>query len=373
MNPLTGINVVSLEQAVAAPLCTRRLVQAGATVWKVERPEGDFARGYDTDVYGHSSYFVWLNAGKKSIVLDLTSTSDLRLLKKMIAASDVLVQNLKPGVLDKLGIDLEALHLRYPRLISVSIAGFDSSGPGARRKAYDLLMQAESGLAHITGSKQEPGRVGVSIVDIATGMYAYEAVLEALLVRAQSGKGGALQVSLFDSVADLLSVPYLLEHYGGTAPKRVGLAHPGICPYGVFSSADGVDFILAIQNEREWSRLCATGLQDPALYSDQRCRNNETRVANREFVDDRLRTYFSNVAYAGISARLDQADIAFAPVNSIDQLKLHGDFRTQEVRVGEDIVKLPVVPGLPKPENLEVPFIGQHTQEVITWLETLGK
>jgi formyl-CoA transferase len=368
--PLRGLKVVSLEQAAAAPLCTRRLALAGAEVFKIERPEGDFARGYDSAVAGWSSYFVWLNAGKKSVVLDLKQPTQIETLKRLIGRCDVLVQNLKPGALLDLGIDLKELHRRRPDLISVSITGFHPGGPSAARKAYDLLMQAESGLADITGSPQEPGRVGVSIVDIATGMYAYESVLEAVLRRGASGIGGAVDIAMFDAVADLLGVPYLLERYGGVAPTRAGLAHPGICPYGVFVTRDGQPFVLAVQNEREWQRLCAADLGLSALRDDGRCRNNTTRVEHRSFVDQRLQDVFAERTYADVAATLSAADLAFAPVNGIDALSRHPDLRTQQVMVSGQTVLLPLVPGMAKSDTQQVPELGQHTEEVLRWLET---
>ncbi len=366
--PLSGIQVVSLEQAAAAPLCTRRLALAGADVIKIERPEGDFARNYDSAVFGESSYFVWLNAGKKSVVLDLKDEEGLSQLKALIDRADVLVQNLKPGALGSLGIDLDDLHSAKPELISVSITGFHPDGPGANRKAYDLLMQAESGLADITGSQHEPGRVGVSVVDASTGMYAYEAVLEALLMRAQNNHGAKISVALFDAVADLLAVPYLLERYGRAAPERVGLAHPGICPYGVFVSADGQRFILSIQNEREWQRLCRVGLQREALLADGRCLDNVARVANRGFVDGEVQAVFAKCDYAEIDRNLSLADLAFAPVNGLAALKDHSDFHTYTALLGDQRVQLPRVPGHPPREDLEIPKLGQHTEQVLARL-----
>jgi itaconate CoA-transferase len=304
------------------------------------------------------------------VVLDLKRTADVDQLKKLISLSDVLVQNLKPGALAKLGIDLTELHAQQPKLISVSVSGFAPSGPGSERKAYDLLMQAESGLAEITGSHHEAGRVGISIVDVATGMYAYEAVLEALLVRHGSQQGMRISVSLFDAVGDLLTVPYLLERYGGQAPKRVGLAHPGICPYGVFSSSDGVRFVLSVQNEREWRRLCNVALADDELGADPRCLSNELRVENRPFVDGRLTEAFGAANYSELQKRLTQADLAFAPVNPIDALKHHPDFHSMTVTLGDETVALPVVPGLEKPDLLPVPSLGEHSEEVLNWLDS---
>ena len=364
---LEQLRVVALEQAVAAPLCTRRLAQAGAEIIKIERPEGDFARFYDSAVVGESTYFVWLNAGKKSVVLDLRSDRDLAALKKLIQSADVLVQNLKPGALVKLGIDLAEVHEQRPDFISVSISGFSPDGPGHERKAYDLLMQAESGLADITGSPHAPGRVGVSIVDIATGMFAYEAVLGALIQRSNTGAGAAIAVSLFDAVAEMLAVPYLLQRYGGGAPQRVGLAHPGICPYGVFVSADEQYFVLSIQNEREWQQLCRVGLDSGEMLEDPRCQGNETRVANREFVDGALQQSFAELTYAVISQRLTAADVAFAPLNPVSALLNHGDFHTESVRVQDQTIELPRVPGLPVSERFSprVPELGADTEAVM--------
>ncbi len=300
------------------------------------------------------------------------SRSELALLHTLISRCDVLVQNLKPGVMDKLGLSLEQLHKRFPGLISVSIAGFHPHGPGAARKAYDLLMQAEAGLASITGSAEAPGRVGVSLVDIATGMFAYEAILEALLVRHQTGVGEQIHVSLFDAVAQWMSVPYLLSQYGGAAPQRIGLAHPGICPYGVFVAADGKNFVLSIQNEAEWRRLCEVGVGLPQLLHDKRCINNETRVANRSFVDLTLSDHFATARFIDIESRLNDADLAFAPVNSVADLATHADLRTVDVRLEGAQVSLPVMPGrsanVNAEQGLKVPVLGEHTRSVVAWL-----
>ena len=370
MRFLSGTSVVALEQAVAAPACTMRLAQAGADVVKIERPEGDFARGYDTAVAGQSSYFVWLNAGKKSVVLDLRQPEEVDLLRRLIARSDVLVQNLKPGALSKLGLDLTELHRQFPQLISMSISGFAPDGPGHSRKAYDLLMQAESGLSSITGSVHAPGRVGVSLVDIATGQFAYEAILGALIQRSNSGRGAALTVSLFDAIAQWLAVPYLLDRYGSGAPSRIGLAHPGICPYGVYTAQCGQDFILSIQNEREWQQLCHTGLSRSELADDPRCKDNETRVANRPFVDAAVQEMIAQMPYAAVEDRFDRADLAFAPVNELASLRSHGDFHTFNVTVGDATIALPRVPGVDTdPESApRVPNLGAHTDEVLNSL-----
>ena len=367
---LEKVKVVTLEQAVAAPLCTRRLAHAGAEVIKIERPEGDFARYYDSAVVGESAYFVWLNAGKKSVVLDLRTDRGLSALKQLIHRADVFVQNLKPGALAKLGIDLADVHEHRPSFISVSVSGFSPDGPGRDRKAYDLLMQAESGLADITGSPHAPGRVGVSIVDIATGMFAYEAVLGALIRRSNTGVGAAIEVSLFDTAAELLAVPYLLHRYGGNAPQRIGLAHPGICPYGVFESADQQRFVLSVQNEREWQQLCRSGLNQHSLIEDSRCRNNETRVVHREFVDGAVQQVFAELPYTVITERLTTADLAFAPLNPVSALLNHGDFHTETVQVQGQQIELPRVPGLPIAESFSpaLPELGADTDAVLQTL-----
>ena len=252
--PLSGLLVVSLEQAVAAPMCSCRLADAGARVIKVERPEGDFARGYDKLARGESAYFVWLNRGKESVVLDLGESGDKALLEAMLAKADIFVQNLKPGAVGKLGFALDRLRRDYPRLIICSISGYGESGPYSRRKAYDLLIQAEAGLASVTGGPEAPARVGVSAVDIVAGMNAYEAILEALLARGRSGQGAEIAVSMFDAIADWMTVP-LLQHEGGETPRRIGLAHPSIAPYGVFTTRDGADILISIQSDREWRVL----------------------------------------------------------------------------------------------------------------------
>src|SRR5262249_23596590 len=265
--PLSGLLVVSVEQAVAAPMCTCRLADAGARVIKIERPEGDFARGYDNLAHGESAHFVWLNRGKESVMLNLPKAGDKALLEAMLAKADVFVQNLKPGAVGKLGFALDRLRRDYPRLVICSISGYGESGPYARRKAYDLLIQAEAGLASITGGPEAPARVGVSAVDIVAGMNAYEATLEALIARGRSGQGTGLSISMFDAIADWMTVP-LLQHEGGNTPRRIGLAHPSIAPYGVFTTRDGADLLMSIQSDREWRVLAREVLGDAALACD---------------------------------------------------------------------------------------------------------
>ena len=270
--PLSGLLVVSVEQAVAAPQCTCRLADAGARVIKVERPEGDFARDYDHVVHGESANFVWLNRGKQSVVLDLGKSGDKALLEAMLAKADVFVQNLKPGAIAKLGFAMARLRKDYPRLICCSISGYGETGPYAQRKAYDLLIQAESGVSSVTGGPEGPARVGVSIVDVAAGLNAYEAILEALIARGRTNEGAEISVSMFDAMAEWMTVP-LLHGEGGVPFKRIGLAHAAIAPYGVFKSRDGADILIAIQNDREWRVLAEKVLGDAALGSDPKVRH----------------------------------------------------------------------------------------------------
>ena len=275
--PLAGLLVVALEQAVAAPYVSSRLADAGARVLKIERPEGDFARGYDRVAKGESAYFVWLNRGKESICLDIKNPDDAAVLMRMLAQADVFIQNLAPGAAARAGFGSEALRERHPRLITVDISGYGDDGPYRDRKAYDLLLQCETGLVSITGAPAEPGRVGVSICDIACGMYAHTAVLESLLQRERSGRGEGISVSLFDALADWMSVPLLHQQYGGAAPPRVGLNHPSIAPYGAYQCAADEMIVIAIQNEREWQRFCKQVLEQEWLGSDVRFADNTAR------------------------------------------------------------------------------------------------
>jgi itaconate CoA-transferase len=330
MLPLEGITVIAVEQAVAAPFCSSRLADAGAHVIKVERPEGDFARGYDAAAKGQSSYFVWLNRGKDSVVIDLVTTEGRASLEALIAGADVLIQNLKPGSMDKLGFTLERLRKDYPRLISCTITGYGDDGPYAHRKAYDLLIQAESGLASVTGGPDGPSRVGLSIVDIGTGATAHAAILEALIGRSRSGKGADIRISMFDVMADWLAVP-LLNAEAGNPPQRMGLAHPSIAPYGVFRSSDGKDILISIQSEREWKKLCADVLGQPDLPSDPRFSNMVERVRNRALTDQAVVDSFATMTRDDLLKRLSDADIAFAEVNTMADLAVHPHLRRIEV------------------------------------------
>src|SRR6516164_5042901 len=326
MLPLEGIKVIAVEQAVAAPFCSSRLADAGAEVIKIERPEGDFARGYDAAAKGQSSYFVWLNRGKESIVADLATTEGRAELEKLVASADILLQNLKPGSMDKLGFSLERLRKDYPRLICCTITGYGDSGPYAHRKAYDLLIQAESGLASITGGPESASRVGLSIVDIATGATAHAAILEALIGRGRTGQGADIRISMFDVMADWLTVP-LLNSEAGNPPQRMGLAHPSIAPYGVFRSKDGKDILISIQSEREWKKLCAEVLDSPELPNDPRLESMVERVRNRPLTDKIVGDSFATLTRDELLKRLAECDIAFAEVNTMDDLKVHPHLR----------------------------------------------
>ncbi|TDK48725.1 CaiB/BaiF CoA transferase family protein [Antarcticimicrobium luteum] len=324
--PLEGLKVVAIEQAVAAPFATSRLADAGAEVIKIERPEGDFARGYDDVAAGQSSYFVWLNRGKTSTALDLTSPEGKAELERLLGEADVLVQNLKRGALARLGFSFERLQEAFPRLITCSISGYGEGGPMADRKAYDLLIQAESGLCSITGGPTEPARVGLSIVDIATGATAHSAILEALIRRGITGSGANISVSMFDVMADWLTVP-LLNHEGGKSPKRVGMAHPSIAPYGVFSARDERQILISVQSDREWRALCSGFLGQPELGSDPRFATNVDRVANRAETDALVAEGFARRdSDAAIDALL-QANVALATVNDMAGLSAHPHLR----------------------------------------------
>jgi itaconate CoA-transferase len=338
--PLEGLTVIAVEQAVAAPFCTSRLADAGATVIKIERPEGDFARGYDDVAAGQSSYFVWLNRGKQSRVLDLATEKARAELAALIAGADVLVQNLKPGALDRMGLGVAALRQRHPRLICCSISGYGDDGPLAERKAYDLLIQAESGLCSITGGPGEPARVGISIVDIATGATAHAAILEALIVRGITGEGADIRISMFDVMADWMAVP-LLQHEGGRTPKRVGIAHPSIAPYGVFRTGDGKDILISIQSDREWAKLCVGLAGRPELVADPRFATNVARVANRGETDAMMREAFATLGDAEARRRLAEADIAFASLNDMAALASHPHLRRVVVDTPAGPVALP--------------------------------
>jgi itaconate CoA-transferase len=362
MLPLEGLTVIAVEQAVAAPFCSSRLADAGAHVIKIERPEGDFARGYDAAAKGQSSYFVWLNRGKDSAVVDLATKEGRAQLEALIASADVLLQNLKPGSMDKLGFARERLRKDYPKLIMCTITGYGDTGPYADRKAYDLLIQAESGLASITGGPEGASRVGMSIVDVATGATAHASILEALIGRGRTGEGADIRISMFDVMADWLTVP-LLNAEDGKSPKRIGLAHPSIAPYGVFRSKDGKEILISIQSEREWKTLCAKVLDQPALPDDPRLANMVERVHNRALTDGIVGDAFGRLTREQLLAKLAEADIAFAEVNSMDDLAKHPHLRRIEVDTPNGKVSYPAPAAIVVGDDRhygKVPAIGER-------------
>ncbi len=362
--PLEGLLVLALEQAVAAPYCSSRLADAGARVIKVERAEGDFARGYDAAVHGQSSYFVWLNRGKQSLVADIKNADDAALLHRILVRADVFIQNLAPGAAARAGFAPDALQARNPRLITVDITGYGTGHAYAGMKAYDLLVQAESGLAGVTGRPEGPGRVGVSACDIACGMAAHAAVLEALIARGVSGRGSQVATSLFDGMADWMNVPWLQWEGSGTAPPRLGLAHPSICPYGAFPLADGSQVLLSIQNEREWAGFCAEVLGEPGLAQAPGWDGNNARVANRPAVDARIAATLATLGRPEAAAALDRARTAYGFVNTLAELGMHPALRRIAVGTpaGEAAIIAPPVLIDGEARRLgPVPAIGQHT------------
>jgi itaconate CoA-transferase len=361
--PLDGVLVVSLEQAVAAPFCSSRLADAGARVIKVERASGDFARAYDTAVEGLSAYFVWLNRGKESVVVDIKNADDNAMLHRMLSRADVFIQNLAPGAAGRAGLDSAELRAKYPRLITCDISGYGEDGPYRDMKAYDFLIQCETGLAAITGGPEEPSRVGVSLCDIAAGMYAVQGITQALLQREKTGQGTGLQISLFDALSDWMSVPLLLQEHTGKPPARVGLNHPGIAPYGAYNTKDNRPVVISIQNQREWDNLCAGVLNEADIATRPEFATNVDRVANRPQLDEVVNAVFSQHTREELSAKLKTAKIAYGALNTVEDFATHPQLRRQTVgseagdislvaspiRVSEDAA--PVKP---------IPAIGQH-------------
>ena len=363
MQDLDGITVVALEQAVAAPYASGRLADAGARVIKIERAEGDFARGYDALVHGESAYFVWLNRGKESIRLNVKNPEDHAILDRMIAGADVFIQNLAPGAAARLGFGADALLARFPRLIHCSISGYGEDGPYRDQKAYDLLIQAESGLCAINGTEDGVARVGVSVCDIAAGMTALQAILQALFARERSGRGRAIDVSLFHAMADWMNVPYLQTRYGGKPPARLGLKHPTIAPYGAYDCADGKAVLISVQNEREWGRLCAEVLEDAALAGDPRFQSNSLRVGNRPALEERVAPVFARHPREEMIARLQKARIAFGRLSDLEDLLSHPQNRLISVTTSAGEVDM-LAPGAVVRGEVEryraVPSLGQH-------------
>jgi itaconate CoA-transferase len=373
--PLTGIRVLALEQAVAAPFCSRQLADLGAEVIKVERPDGgDFARAYDGALNGLSAYFAWLNRGKRSIVLDLKQPADHDIFAKLLGRADVFIHNLAPGVLERLGFGYESIAESHPRLIWCAISGYGPDGPYCDKKAYDLLVQAESGVVSLTGTAEAPAKVGVSIADIASGLYGYSSILAALINRAKTGKSERIEISMLECLTEWMMPPIYAWRGTGRAPERAGVRHNMVVPYGAYACADGVLYI-SVQNEREWRRFCSAILALPALADDDRFRTNERRLSNRVELESLIEKSFSSRMRSELLTLLDQAGIANSQMNDVAGAVNHPQLAARRRWVDVDTSVGPI-PALIPPHNLEhaparmsaVPALGEHTQEILAEL-----
>lgn len=377
MLPLEGMTVVSLEQAVAAPFATRQLADLGARVIKVERPGvGDFARHYDEKARGLSSHFVWLNRSKESIALDLKKEGAKEVLRRLISRADVFVQNLAPGAVERLGFGEKQLRRRQPRLVTCSVSGYGESGPYREKKAYDLLVQCETGLVSVTGTPETPSKVGISVADIAAGMYAFSGILTALLKRERTGEGSHIEVSLFEALSEWMGFPAYYTMYSGEQPPRTGASHAAIAPYGPFPCGDGRTVFLGIQNEREWERFCREVLQRPELAGDPRFSSNPRRVENRDELHEEIGRVFGTLSSEEVIGRLDAARIANARLRSVreflehPQLEARRRWRKVDSPAGVlDALLPPAVPNAEEPVMGPIPEVGEHTEAI---LEELG-
>ncbi|MDF2702818.1 MAG: carnitine dehydratase [Rubrobacteraceae bacterium] len=376
MLPLEGVTVVSLEQAVAAPFATRQLADLGARVVKVERPQvGDFARGYDRTVKGLASHFVWLNRSKESLTLDLKQDGAKEVLSRLIEGADVFVQNLAPGATGRLGFGAETLRERDPRLIVCDVSGYGSSGPYRDKKAYDLLVQCEAGVVSITGTPDTPSKVGVSIADIACGMYAYSGILAALLRRGRTGEGATIEISLFEALAEWMGFPAYFTMYGGKEPPRTGASHAAIAPYGPFRCGDGEVIFLGIQNEREWERFCEVVLGRPEMAKDELFTSNSERVENRDVLYQEIEAILEKLSSEEAIERLDGAKIANARMRTVrdfldhPQLEARNRWREVESPVGplRALVPPATMDGT-EPVMSPIPEVGEHTGKILTEL-----
>ncbi|HZP87105.1 MAG TPA: CaiB/BaiF CoA-transferase family protein [Burkholderiales bacterium] len=371
--PLDGLTVVALEQAVAAPFTTRQLADLGARVIKIERPKvGDFARSYDETVLGQSSHFVWLNRSKQSFTLDVKHPAASEILHRMLAKADVFVQNLVPGAADRLGLSSQGLLERYPRIIVCNISGYGPDGPYSMKKAYDLLIQCESGLVSVTGTPETPSKAGISIADIAAGMYGYTGILTALYRRERTGQGSSFDVSMFEALGEWMGYPAYFANYGGAAPPRTGAAHATIHPYGPFVAGDGKTVFFGIQNEREWASFCETVLEQPALATDPRFNSNRQRDANRKALTELIVAVFSRLDAASVLERLERAQIANARLNTMHEFWAHPQFkardRWREVATPNGTVQAllpPVTMNDVQPRMDAIPSVGAHTRQIL--------
>ncbi|MGZ5095514.1 MAG: CaiB/BaiF CoA transferase family protein [Burkholderiales bacterium] len=376
MLPLQGITVVSLEQAVAAPFASRQLADLGARVIKIERPQvGDFARDYDQSVKGMSAYFVWLNRSKESLTLDVKHPQAGEILKRLVAQTDVFIQNLAPGAAKRLGLDAGTLLAAHPRLIVCDISGYGDSGPYAQKKAYDLLVQSEAGVLSVTGTEEAPSKVGISITDIGTGLHAYAAILAALYERERTGKGRRIEVTMFEAMIEWMNHPLYYTHFSGRAPKRSGPDHATIVPYGRFRTGDGKHVMFGIQNEREWAAFCSGVLKQPQLAKDPRYDNNTKRTAARSEVVGLIERVFAELTAEDVIARLDSSDIANARLNTPEEVWNHDQLKARDRwrEVGSPVGSIPAVLPPASFDGIEarmdpIPSIGQHTQSILAEL-----
>ncbi|KTD19353.1 acyl-CoA transferase [Legionella lansingensis] len=374
--PLSGLRVITLEQAVAAPFCSRQLADMGADVIKIERPDGgDFSRDYDHVINGQSAYFVWLNRGKRSVVLDLKQPEDHGKFNQLLMRADIFIHNLAPGAVERLGFDYETLKEKHPRLIWCAISGYGPDGPYRDKRAYDMLIQAESGVPSLTGSPDEPAKVGVSIADIAAGLYGYSSILAALLNRERSGRGERIEISMFECLVEWMMPPIYVWEGSGCAPVRAGMRHNMIVPYGAYPCKDDlVNF--AIQNEREWQRFCTTVLQLPKLAQDKRFASNAQRLQNRQELESLIENTFLALSKQEVITRLEIAKIANGALNDVAKVATHTQLEARkrwvEVNSPQGMIKT-----LLPPHNLSsivpymgaIPALGEHTQEVLNELQ----
>ncbi len=373
MRPLEGITVVALEQAVAAPFATRQFADLGARIIKIERPgPGDFARAYDENVRGMSAYFVWLNRGKESLTLDLKQPGGRDVMERLVGRADVFIQNLAPGAAERLGLGAGALHPKYPGLVVCDISGYGDSGPYRDKKAYDLLIQSEAGLLSITGTGDQPAKVGASVADICTGMYAYSGVLAALLQRARTGKGSRIEVSMFEALCEWMLQPLLYSHFTNKTIPRTGADHASIVPYGRFTGADGKDVMMGIQNEREWASFCDKVLGRPELATDERFNSNSRRLQNREPLLAIVRQVFGSMTAPELVERLESAGIANARMNEMPEVWDHPQLsaRGRWTQMDSPVGPLPVLRPPATHSDFEsiigaVPAVGEHTDSIL--------
>ncbi len=376
MPPLEGITVVSLEQAVAAPFATRQLADLGARVIKIERPGvGDFARQYDTTVKGLSSHFVWLNRSKESLTLDLKQPEAKDILNRLLARADVFIHNLAPGAAGRLGFGADRLREEYPQVIICGVSGYGSTGPYRDKKAYDLLIQCETGLVSITGTPETPSKVGISAADIAAGMYAYSGILAALFQRERSGEGMEIEVSMLEALGEWMGFPAYFALYGGEEPERSGARHAAIAPYGPFECGDGEVIFLGIQNEREWERFCEAVLEQPEMAEDKRFATNSDRVANRDALDKEIEGVFKRFSAEEVIERLEEAQIANARMRTVHDFVDHPQLEARDrwSEVGSPAGPLrallpPVMMSGEEPVMAAIPEVGEHTDRILAEL-----